>query len=468
MSSIAGVSKETRPGEGLATSELLQVPADERAGLARGWLALGVFALIASGLFSVLLVLSRTPQIAKLMPLTDFFHVALVVHVDLSVLVWFLAFAGVLWSLVGAPVLLRLGQASLGFAALGAAVMVLAPFVGSGGPLMANYIPVLDEPVFLSGLVVFGLGIALLHGRALLAAVVSGPGRGARFGLNAAALAGTIALISFAWSYFYVPRLITSKDYYELLFWGGGHVLQFVYALLMLAAWLILAHAIRAPLPLPERIVKLLFLLGAAPVLLVPGIYLLHDPRSGEFRALMTWLMQFGGALPMAPFMLAAALSCARARSPSPTERPLRAALFASLTLFAVGGVMGLLIRESSTLIPAHYHGSIVGVTLALMGLSYYLLPRLGYQAPDSRAAAWQPLVYGAGQLLHIGGLAWAGGHGAQRKVADAVQGLSSLEHKMAMGVMGFGGLIAIIGGVIFLVVVLRAVWAGRAPSHGR
>lgn len=467
MTSVAEQTS-TVAGGFAADLERLRVPADERAGLARGWLALGIVALLASGLFSILLVLSRTPQIAKLLPLTDFFHVALVVHVDLSVLVWFLAFGGVLWSLTGAPVLLRLARAALGVAALGTLIMVLAPFVGRGGPLMANYIPVLDEPVFLSGLVLFGLGCAVLVGRALIAAAISGLRDGLHFGLGAAALAGALALAAFAWSYLALPRVITGKDYYELLFWGGGHVLQFVYGLLLLVAWLVLGQAIRAPLPLSERLVKLLFVLGVAPVFLVPGVYILHDLRSGEFRGFMTWLMQFGGALPMAPFMLAAALSCWRAGAPSAVERPLRSALVASLLLFAVGGIMGLLIRESSTLIPAHYHGSIVGVTLALMGLSYYLLPRLGFAAPQSRLAAWQPLIYGAGQLLHIGGLAWAGGHGAQRKVADAVEGLSSMEHKVAMGVMGFGGLIAILGGVIFLVIVLRAVWAGRTPAHVR
>ncbi|MBI3149449.1 MAG: cbb3-type cytochrome c oxidase subunit I [Betaproteobacteria bacterium] len=449
-----------RPPTGLLGG--LAVPDDERRGLARAWLGLGVFALIASGVFSVLLVLSRTPQVAKLMPLTDFFHVALVVHVDLSVLVWFLAFAGALWSLHGPPVLLRLGRAALALALAGTAIMVLAPFFGGGGPLMANYIPVLDEPMFLSGLAAFGLGIALLVLRTMATAVLTA-GRGAAgFGLEAAVLATAIALAALVWSYVSLPRFITGKDYYELLFWGGGHALQFTYALLMLVAWLVLAQAIDAPLALPERVTKLLFVLGVGPVLLVPGVYILHDVRSGEFRGLMTWLMQFGGALPMAPFMLAAGWSCWRARRLGGRARPLHAALLASLALFSVGGVFGLLITESSTLIPAHYHGSIVGVTLALMGLAYYLLPRLGYAAPDSRAAAWQPLVYAAGQLLHIGGLAWAGGHGAQRKVADAVAGVASLEHQIAMGVMGLGGLIAIIGGLLFLIIVLRAVLAPK------
>ncbi len=55
--------------------------------------------LVGSGLFSILLVISRTPGVNRLLPAADFFHVALVAHVDLSVLVWFVSLAGMLWSL---------------------------------------------------------------------------------------------------------------------------------------------------------------------------------------------------------------------------------------------------------------------------------------------------------------------------------------------------------------------------------
>ena len=68
----------------------LAVPQDSRRTLAMAWLLLGLSALVASGLFSLLLVLSRTPQLQSWFPVADFFRVALVVHVDLSVLVWFL------------------------------------------------------------------------------------------------------------------------------------------------------------------------------------------------------------------------------------------------------------------------------------------------------------------------------------------------------------------------------------------
>ena len=108
------------------------VPADARLALARGWLWLGLAALIGSGLFSILLVLSRTPGINKLVPVADLFHVSLVVHVDLSVLVWFMALAGMLWSLNGSSRRMGWGWAALALAAAGAAAMALAPFSGEG------------------------------------------------------------------------------------------------------------------------------------------------------------------------------------------------------------------------------------------------------------------------------------------------------------------------------------------------
>jgi heme/copper-type cytochrome/quinol oxidase subunit 1 len=148
----------------------------------------------------------------------------------------------------------------------------------------------------------------------------------------------------------------------------------------------------------------------------------------------------------------------------STAQRPLRAALIASMALFAAGGLIGVFIAGNNVRIPAHYHGCIVGVTLALMGLVYHLLPQLGYRAPQGRLATWQPWVYGAGQLLHILGLVWSGGYGVQRKVAGSEQVLRSGAEIAGMGLMGLGGLVAIVGGLLFVVVVLRAM---RAPKAG-
>ena len=117
--------------------------------------------------------------------------------------------------------------------------------------------------------------------------------------------------------------------------------------------------------------------------------------------------------------------------------------------------------------IPAHYHGSTVGVTIAFMGLAYYLLPRLGFGPLPPRMTWLQPYLYGGGQLLHIIGLAWTGGYGVQRKTAGLAQGVDRLGEIAGMGLMGFGGLVSVIGGLLFLIVCYRSI-RGRRPEERR
>ncbi len=466
------VERARRADGGMAEAAFafdLAVPQDARRPLVLAWLALGLAALLASGLFSILLVLSRTPQLMGLFPVADFFRVALVVHVDLSVLVWFLAFGGALWTMNGTLRYQPLGWLAFAAAVTGTAAMCVAPFVERAAPVMANYVPVLDGPVFLAGLVLFGAGIALLCLRSMLAATPVGmriSGGGAlRFGLNAALVATAVAACAFAWSWHALPRTLDPRIYYELLFWGGGHVLQFAYTLLMLVGWIWLASSVGARVPLSPRVVTLLFAIALLSVFLTPVTYLAYDLTSVEFHGAQTLLMRFGGGLVIPPIALAVLWALWPLGAATAGQRPLRAALIASVVLFSAGGIVGFLITGNNVRIPAHYHGSIVGVTLGMMGVVYLLLPRLGFAAPDSRLAAWQPYVYGAGQLMHILGLVWSGGYGVQRKVAGADQVLEGVAQVAAMGLMGLGGLLAVVGGILFIVVVLQSLARrGAAP----
>ncbi len=432
--------------------------------LARGWLWLGLAALIGSGLFSILLVLARTPGVNAVLPGIDFFRTALVVHVDLSVLVWFVAIAGMLWSTQTGARGRAWGWAALGAAAVGTAMMVLAPFLAPGAPVMANYIPVLESPLFLAGLAVFAVATTALVARTLLCmAPLQSSLDGAaalRFGLYAAALATAVALLAFGWSLAAVPLDLDSKAYWEILFWGGGHALQYTWTLLLLVAWLWLAQACAVRLPLSARVSLLLFVIALAPVFITVYAYVAHDVLSVAHRQLNTIGMRVGGGMAIFPVALAIVLAFLERRPVTEAARPLRATLFSSIALFAAGGLIALAINGSNVKIPAHYHGCIVGVTLAIMGLVYHLLPQLGYGTPRGRLAVSQPYLYGLGQFMHIVGLVWSGGYGVQRKVAGADQVLRSPGEIFGMGLMGLGGLIAIIGGLLFVVVVWRALRA--------
>ena len=129
-------------------SHSIEVASGAPQKLARAWLWLGLMALIGSGLLAILLVLSRTPGIQDVFPLKGFFRAALVVHVDLSVAIWFMAFAAVIWSALGRGGLAWLGWAGIALATLGTALMTVSPFLPGAEPVLNNYIPVLQQPAF--------------------------------------------------------------------------------------------------------------------------------------------------------------------------------------------------------------------------------------------------------------------------------------------------------------------------------
>ena len=426
--------------------------------LARAWLWLGLMALIGSGLLAILLVLSRTPGIQDVFPLKDFFRSALVVHVDLSVAVWFMAFAAVIWSALGRDGVPWLGWGGFVLAALGTAVMTVSPFLPGADPVLNNYIPVLQQKVFYASLWICGAGFSLAVLRALITTWPR-PFFGAPLQLGAflGAVAAALALMAFVWSWLIVPRdaEIEPKLYFEVLFWGGGHTLQFQHALLMVVAWLSIAASLGAGGIVSSRALSVMFWIAALPLLVVPAIYLTIPagelPHMELFAKLMIW-----GHPYMAPLILVGFLNLWALRKVE--AHAAKSAFIASFSLFAVGGVLAYMIQGANVVIPAHYHGSTVGVTLAFMGLAYVLLPQLGFGEVKSRMARWQPYVYGGGQLIHVLGLAWSGGYGVQRKVAGAEQALTTLPQKIGMGMMGLGGLIAVIGGIMFVLVCLKAM----------
>jgi heme/copper-type cytochrome/quinol oxidase subunit 1 len=279
-------------------------------------------------------------------------------------------------------------------------------------------------------------------------------------GIATAGVAALIAAASFAWTWIELPTEWQGKAYYEYLFWGPGHVLQFAYTQIMIVAWLWLLRASGRPIGIRPGWISALLILGILPLLLVPVIHGLHAPDTGETRIAFIMLMQWGNGLAAVPIGLLVSISLVRYRgNPIPDERrAAHRALAWSLVLFFAGGALGVLIAGVNTIIPAHYHGSIVGVTLALMGLTYHLLPELGFALPSGRMARIQPAVYGIGQLVHIGGLGASGALGIQRKTAGAAQGLEGIWTQAFMGIMGLGGLLAVIGGILFVLVVIRAL----------
>jgi cytochrome c oxidase subunit I len=426
----------------------------------RRWLGLAIGALVIAGSFSLLVVIARLPPIARHITDATFFKRALVIHVDMSLVVWFTAFLAALAHTI--PGRHRAGRLGAAIAAAGMLLMTVSLALRAE-PVLANYIPVLDHPVYLVGLALVGVGVLVtLLGRRLVPA----PGEHAEghvVAVRGATVAFLLALVTLVASIAGTPAGMPTWSAYELRFWGAGHLLQVAHSAGMLAAWqLLLRGALGAP-PLGRRTAAVLVGLLVAPTLAGP-LLTAAGTTSLTYQIGFTRLMQFGIFAPV----VAALVLCVRAvlRAPPARRRDARVLAFAaSGALTLLGYVLGAMIRGSDTTVPAHYHAAIGAVTVAYMGVAFTLLERAGARIRHARLARWQPAVFGVGQTIFAAGFALAGAQGMARKTYGQEQHVRTIVETIGLGVMGFGGLIAIVGGVVFLVVAIAA-WRSREEIH--
>ncbi|MFZ4541600.1 MAG: cbb3-type cytochrome c oxidase subunit I [Rickettsiales bacterium] len=438
--------------------------------LAEHWLWLGVTSIAAAGLYSLVPVIGRTPQLKNLPIFQQLFDVALVVHVDLSVLIWFFSMI-----CMGAALLMEKhsarwpywGKAGFWCTAIATLLMAFSP-LDAWVPVKSNYIPVLHNTMFLTslGLLFAGLLVTLIPLMVTYSRPrfwkAQGPIGGAWL---AAALTVMLGLFGYYLGARVLPEGLELVDHYEKLFWAGGHIMQFAFTLLVMASWLLLLQALGSNLPKPKAALAIyaITILGALASLAGFAI----ETDSAEFNNHQTRIMiEWGGV----GATLMAALIIFKLLKTKITHdiRAYGSALIVSLFLFFAGGVLGLMISGQNVTIPAHYHGMIVGITQALMGVAYVMLPRFGYASvAHTRLVFWQPIVYGVGQTMHVGGLAYCGGYGILRKTAGGFDNLAP-DIKIALGIFGMGGLLAIIGGILFVIVMLRAALKGASGSHHR
>lgn len=426
---------------------------DEQGGFKReikGWALLAVGALAVAGVLALLLAFSRTPHIQDMLPWDDgFFHRGLVTHVVFSFEIWFLAILGLLSAFVAkeqgkGPLL---GWIGLILAAAGSLLLLVPTLANQGTASLNNYVPVLSHPLYYAGLALLAAGVAL-------AVLRLGPPRLSdslfAFGVKSAGLSYLAALLCFALSYALLPSGLDEAQFNERLFWAGGHVLQFVNTMMLMAAWLALTQSAFGRSPLPRPVAQAAFFALVLVSLAAIPLVLRHDILSLAHRQAFTDMLWF--ALPLPPLVMGAGVAWQLFNDKTDAAPPARLALWLSLAVFALGGVAGFFLGVADTRTPSHYHAVIGGVNLALMGLFHVLLlPAIGRPPRQGRVLRLQYQLYGGGQVLHALGFYLAGASGVPRKTAGAEQGLDSLLKLASMGVVGLGGLIAVIGGILFV-----------------
>jgi len=445
----------------------------ERLGVASGWLMIAVGFLLASGVYPLLLALART---TFEMPWKDFFYTALVLHVDFTVLWWLLAIAAVFLTLASNDKGLGWSKLAMLLVVLGGVFAAIAPLLADANPLTNNYVPMLEgNRFFRKGLFLLGFGVFILALRGLLTIswkeMFSDSSSALRFGIWSAALAGMVSIVALIWTFVQMQGLaepLQGRTYFETLFWAGGHILQFAHTALLMVCWLWLASVCGAKNFASPKIVAVLFGISALSILLFPWPFLSREIIDPEFTSWFVWLMRDGNGI--GPFVVALLVfwGVMKGVSPNRENHHLYMSLLFSIGLFALGGVLGMFIGESSTLITAHYHGSIVAVTMAFMAMAYYWLPMFGYTTPNLKWAKIQVYAYAIGQFVHIIGLAWGGGHGMKRKVVGTTQDIGDLGFAFItpQNLVGIGGVVAVLSGVLFAIVVLPVLLKGRNTSE--
>ena len=446
------------------------------------WLSFAVASLMFAGIFAFMIVTARTPFVHSLLPRPDYIRVALVGHVTLSFIIWFLAFEGLLWTLTSTillntiPFNRTLGWGGLLLSVAGALLVIIAAASGIGNPQFINYIPVLTHPLFYTGLLLLASGIILTLintfltiGRAWQEKSYEGRLPLLTFGMMISGAAGLSAIACFGLSYYSQIMAPSEKTpvNLEMLFWGGGHVLQFTNTITMVTVWLFLTNLVFKKFPMRDGYSKGLYLLYLTFILPAPFIYIFFDTSSTEYVRFFTGIMEYGLGPSTAIFSLAIlAIIASKRFKDLPWNMPEFSSLVISMILFGLGGLISYKIYGYNTKIPSHYHGVIGGVTLAFMGLTNHLLFLLKRETYSRRLAAIQPYIYGTGQALFVLGLYWAGAHGVARKTFGAAQHLDNAAKMAGMILVGIGGGIAILGGILFIVNALASLLRNKRYSQ--
>ncbi|HJD59192.1 MAG TPA: cbb3-type cytochrome c oxidase subunit I [Rickettsia endosymbiont of Omalisus fontisbellaquei] len=493
--------------------------------LTNSWLKLGILSLGFAGLYSIILVVLRTPQLSSFFPNPHIFKSALIIHVNLSVLIWLLSITASVWSL-------SYPQSSMSFprkresilffldsrfrgndilcklAFLATLLIAISPIAGHN-PVMNNYIPMLENIIFILGLSLFGVTLLLYAINILYFFDWTNLNSLVNFTILSTIIMFILSFVCFGWSYNGLQNIIEIipieiEFYYELLFWSGGHLLQFIYTQILIFIWVILFRELIArELKFQKFYLFLLYLNFIFGIIILFG-HISYDIIDGAFKEFYTNHMKYlGGIAPVLCLVgmgveLVLMSSCGRLILSSRglttgsskidtvvkprydtvtvNDKVIKTTLLSSITLFLLGGLIAMNITGINVVIPAHYHGSIVGISIACMGYGYlginvipahYVIPaKAGIQKKvlermdscfrrnDKMSIAIYLLTFG--QILHILGLALAGGYGVMRKDPNSVMPMSA---KLLMGMMGGGGLIAIVGGLMFVYICVKVMF---------
>lgn len=441
----------------------LIIPNNKLKNYVIGWLILAVFSIATAGLLSLPPVVLRGPFFSKILPVDLIFSTSLVLHVNLSVYVWMLSIISMLWTLMSNPNHLFYVKSALIAATIGTVILIISPIIGEPEPLKNNYIPVLQNIWFFVGLGFFGSSVIIM----VFSTIINYQQNFKNplyFGLIISSFITVFAIIAFISSKQFIngyPEL-DNEQFYEHVFWGGGHILQIVFTNVIMVVWLYLASQAGANFNKLNKIIALTFIINLLVASLTPLFYIISSDIY-EIYNYFTLQMRHGLGPPTILISLIIIFAFLRKKELKTNISSEFLSMFLSIAIFAYGGILGYMISGVNVTIPAHYHGSIVGITVGFMGLVYNFLPKLNLGKVKPYLANSQLLIYSVGQVMHVTGLWLMGGYGALRKAPGTSQDVDNLVAKI---VFFSGGGLAVMGGFLFVIFVINNLYKSRTMLY--
>ncbi len=466
---------------------------------------MAVVTLTIGGLAALLIALTRW-QAVHLLDATWFYRLLTIHGIDM--LIAWMVFFEIAGLHFGSTVLLNARHAAPKTAWFAFILMTV-------GGLMANvvvlidprntvaytaYMPLKASPLFYLSYILFAVGALIAVITFFINIVVAkrekrfeGSLPLVAFGFMTAAILATYTLLqgaaavvpAFLWS----AGILSNFDpgIYRNFFWGFGHPAQQVNLAAMISIWYSLAQITVGIRPVNEKFSRLAFVLYLFFINLGSAHHLLVDPGlSFSWKAVNTSYAMYLAVLGsmMHAFSIPAALEVAlRAKGyrkglfgwlrNAPWGEPGFAALVVSMVMFGwIGGVTGVVIGteqinllvHNTMRLPGHFHATVVsGTTTAFMGFTYYVIPLIfRKELKLKKWAVWQPYVFGGGMLLVSLGMIVSGLQGVSRRNWDITfSGVVPGTIELSLAIFGIGAIIAVIGGIMYVTVVLTSILTG-------
>jgi cytochrome c oxidase subunit 1 len=466
-------------------------------------------ALLIGGIAAVLVLLTRWQAVHLLSD--EQFYRWLTIH-GMNMLIFFIIFFEMAVLYFASAVLLncrvpapKVGWAAFALMVLGAGMVEWTMFTGRADVLFTSYVPLRAHPLFYLGVILFAVGAILVTALFFATLVVAKRERTyegsvplVTFGGITAAIIAAITLAHGA--AIYIPTFLWSlgimgvdPQIYRLVWWGLGHSSQQINVAAMVAIWYLLGALTVGAVVVNEKVSRTAFVLYIGFISMASAHHLLVDPGFGPaWKVVNTSYFMYMAVLAsmLHGFTVPAGVELGmRLRGfteglfgwlrRAPWGDPGFSSLVLSVVVFGfVGGITVVtfgteqinIVGHNTLRIPDHFHATVVsGTAMAFMGITYYVIPLIfRKRVAFYGMARWQPYIFAIGMLIFSMSLTFAGTFGVPRRHYDITFAGAAfdLQYSPAVNLMmagaAIGGLIAALGGGIYILVTVVSVFFGK------